>query len=266
MTYPPGGGYDPNSQPQQPMNNPPYQPSGPPGGQPGGYQSLPPTAPGGFNAPNNPYGPPGGGDNRSKLMLVLASIVGLVLVLGIGAVIVVPKWINDSEDQASEEQSSEQSDESDNDDNSGDDNTAGDDTNNDDNGDDTSDDNVGGENEGGWSDFVTMEEIESGTVEDVALQYLIAQKEFDADTMEELVCNNPDSSIEWDLDYYSDGEQYYEFDEYTTTYFSSRDVHGEIQVAYQSLSRGSPLHEDIDSVFIVVKEDYEWKICDRSYL
>ncbi|MFC4335111.1 hypothetical protein [Salininema proteolyticum] len=257
MSYPPGGGYDPHAS----QNQPPGQPSYP--------QSLPPTAPGGYSGggyaspPGGGYGPPPGGqqfppaggpggqDNRSKLMLVLATIVGLVLVLGIGAIIVVPKWLKDD---------------------GGDQQGGGDDTSEQADPDAPSEDEeepeqeIGGDNEGGWSDFRTKDELQVGSPEYAALQYLIAKADADADAMGEMLCSEPSSYLEFEVEYYEDLDPIAEFDSYETTYFASRDVYGEIQVGYQGLPQGSPLHDEITNVITAVDEDGEWKVCDDKPL
>jgi hypothetical protein len=265
MTYPPTGGYDPQQSAQ-----PPYQPSDPyRQGQPSGYGApTPPGFPGmtppvnvqpGYSVPPSgmPYGqpplPPQQPGQSNSLVITLGVIVGLVLLLGIAALLIVPGLLDDGDTveanreptvAASVEPTEDESDA---------------DTDADAEG---SGDSGGGDEQRGWSDFVAFGKAEPGSPEDVVMRWETAYDLAKPDEMEELICSDPGWLLESYLDLAAERDPY----EFSSTYYAaSRDVYGERQVALTYSYGGVPSHDEISSGYVVVEEGGEWKVCDTAY-
>lgn len=280
MTYPPPGGENPQYQlqpePQQPSDpyaqgyntpppptnyyqqqpgysQPPQQPQysqpGPPMGvQPGPY----PSAPGSVLPPPIPPAKEGG-----NLGVILAVVVGLVVVLGVAAVLLIPRMLEEDEDpQAgggtetseseepapSEDPATEPAEEE---------TTAGGDT---------------GATLEGWGTPVNSESFDANSPEGAALTYRLASDTDDDAALQSVVCASPSDNMQFDVEW----ELEYDGGDYGFLLWSmSKEENGETKVwAGWTIDDLPPDSEDDLSsgyIFTAVEEDGAWKLCDVEY-
>ncbi|GAB3220127.1 hypothetical protein GCM10027447_04130 [Glycomyces halotolerans] len=278
MTYPPPGGYDPQqyppgSQPPPPPNDPYSQgyhsaPQPPPNyefGQPPQYGQQPPnmtppvgvqpgypTQPGQVMPPPLPPAKQGG-----NLGIILVVIVGLVVILGVAAVLLVPGMLDDESGQAgsttsetseaepeeSEAGEPEEPTESDEPADSGGEPGAYD----------------------GWGEPVNADDYDPNTPEGVAIDWALAADSGDIAAMEGLMCSEPSDMLEWEVDYYEDtGATDYGW----LIWGMSREVDGQIQAwANWTFDDAAPNEDNagVYSALVMVDEGGAWKACDVVY-
>ncbi|MQM28504.1 hypothetical protein [Glycomyces albidus] len=280
MTYPPPGGENPQYQlqpePQQPSdpyaqgyNTPPpptnyyqqqpgysqpppqYSQPGPPMGvQPGPY----PTAPGSVLPPPIPPAKQGG-----NLGVILAVVVGLVVVLGVAAVLLIPTLTEDDEDPQAGEGDDTSTSESEEPAPSEEPSTEP-----------TEEESTDGGDSGatleGWGTPVSSESFDANTPEGAALTYRLASDTDDDAALQSVVCASPSDNMEFDVEW----ELEYDGGDYGFLLWSmSKEENGETKVwAGWTLDDLPPDSEDDLSsgyTFTAVEEDGAWKLCDVEY-
>ncbi len=259
-TPPPGNYYQQPPQYTQPQYSQPQYPQQP--GQPMmppqvGVQPGYPTAPGSVLPPPIPPAKEGG-----NLGIILAVVVGLVVVLGVAAVLIIPGMVNkDDEDpqagggddvtseeaakseEATEEEPAPTEEEAPVD--------------------------PGGEDDfATWGTPINSEQYETGTPEAAALNYRLAADTDDDAMMQSQVCASPSGAMQSDLDYELDAEGgNYGF----LLWSMSREVTGgmEVWVGWtwddSEPSNQAEIDEGSGYIFTAVEEGGEWKLCDRTY-
>ncbi|MFB9658560.1 hypothetical protein ACFQS3_20185 [Glycomyces mayteni] len=288
MTYPPPGGENPQYQlqpePQQPsdpysqgystpppptnyyqqqpgysqpqMQPPPGQPQytqPPMGTPPMGVQAGYPSAPGSVLPPPIPPAKQGG-----NLGVILGVVVGLVVVLGVAAVLLIPKLTGDDDDpqagggdpetsasdepEPSEEPSEEASEEP------------------------TDDGGDSGATLDGWGTPVNSDDFEANSPEGAALTYRLASDTDDDAALQSVVCASPSDNMQFDVDW----ELEYEGGNFGFLLWSmSKEVSGATQVWVGWTMDDLPpdTQDDLDSgyTFTAVEESGAWKLCDVEY-
>lgn len=278
MTYPPPGGENPQYQ-LQPEPQPPtdpymqgYNTTPPPGNyyqqqppqpqytQPGppmmspqvGVQQGYPSAPGSVLPPPLPPARQGG-----SLGVILAVVIGLVLVLGVAAVLIIPGLGDDEPDAkggdedkttAAEEPSSEPVEEE-----------------------TTEEEDTGGtvdDDFATWGTPVNSDSFDANTPEGAALTYRLAADSDDNAALESVVCASPTDSMEFDRDWELENEGWgFGF----LLWSMSREVSGgtEVWVGWTMDDSAPESQADVDGgsgyTFTAVEEGGQWKLCDVEY-
>lgn len=289
MTYPPPGGENPqyqlqpepqqpsdpymqgyNSTPPPPANYYPQQPPPPqytqPPSQPQytqppsqpmmptqiGVQPGYPSAPGSVLPPPMPPAKQGG-----NLGVILAVIVGLVVVLGIAAVLIIPGMVNDdggnqaggdtseSEEPSKEEEASDPAPEP-----SEEEETTAD---------------TSGSLEG-WTTAVNSDDYDVNTPEGAAIAYRIAADTDDDATMQSLVCANPSENMQFDLDWELENAGF----NFDFLQWGISTEEGDEVKAWAGWTDDDLAPDSVDDLtngytFTAVQEDGRWKLCDVAY-
>ncbi|GAA1660990.1 hypothetical protein GCM10009830_02630 [Glycomyces endophyticus] len=235
---------------QPPMQQPPqYSQPGPPMGVQPGY----PTAPGQVLPPPLPQPKQGG-----NLGVILAVVVGLVVVLGVAAVLLIPKLTEDDEPQAgggdpttaaeeSEEASEEPSQEE-----PTEEATEGGDT--------------GGATLEGWGTPINSDSFDANTPEGAAITYRLASDTDDDAALQSVVCASPSDNMQFDVDW----ELEYTGGNYGFLLWSmSKEESGatKVWVGWTLDDEAPDTEDDLSSgyTFTAVEEDGAWKLCDVEY-
>ncbi|WP_112136546.1 hypothetical protein [Glycomyces dulcitolivorans] len=282
MTYPPPGGENPQYQlqpePQQPsdpyaqgyntpppptnyyqqqpgysqpqMQQPPqYTQPGPPqmGVQPG-Y----PTAPGQVLPPPIPPAKQGG-----NLGVILAVVVGLVIVLGVAAVLLIPKLTEDDADpqagggdDTSEAEEPEQSDEPATEPSE----------------EETDSSDTGGSTLEGWGAPVSSDSFDANTPEGAAITYRQAADTDDDAALQSVVCATPSDDMQFDVDW----ELEYEGGNYGFLLWSMSKVEGGETLVWVGWTLDDLPPDSADDLssgytFTAVEEEGAWKLCHVDY-
>lgn len=280
MTYPPPGGENPQYQlqpePQQPTdpymqgygNTPPpgstpppgnyppqpqyTQPQGPPLMPPVGVQPGYPSTPGSVLPPPIPPAQQGG-----NLVGILAAVVGVVVVLGIAAVLIIPGMLDDDDDQAgkgdattSEEPEPEPTEEEPEPEPEP-----------------TEEEPTGAALEGWGSPISSDDDFDPNSPVGVAMTYTLAAYSGDDETLKSLVSDNATDDMQWDLDYRVEETVTYDFLIWGVK--RNGDDDGKVQAwAGWTWDDTAPADEDDLSTgytFTLVEEDGKWKLYDLVY-
>ncbi|HEX2143043.1 MAG TPA: hypothetical protein VHG10_00910 [Glycomyces sp.] len=281
MTYPPPGGENPQYQlqpePQQPSDpymQPGYSTPPPPGNyyqqQPPPQYTQPPTQPGmmppqvgvhpGYpSAPGTILPPPLPQPKQGgSLAVILAVVVGLVVVLGVAAVLIIPGMLEDEEqdpqaggDPAKTEavETTEEATEAEPE--------------------PTAEEETPAETDNGdfatWGTPINSDEYTSDTAEGAAINYRLASETDDDELLQSLICASPSEELQFDVDWQLE----YDGTDWGFLLWSmSREVDDGVEVwVGWTMDDSEPsdqdeMEEGVYEIYKAVEEDGQWKLCD----